>query len=337
MRDMNRNVLTVAAGIVIVAFGAAPSRAQTPVVHTVDLTIAADPAGNTSDGADPPNAGQSWSSGPHAIDPITLNFGDTITGTVTFSNIAALEVADDGGGFFTIPDSFTGFERFLVRMTGEGNNLETRQHSSSIEFLGVTGTPITNPITHEGFFSSADGSVEFVENMVDAGNSFTFTGFKYSYTLVSSLADVPKPLRIESISFRIQAERIDLLAEPPRPFPESTLTGAALDSACTQSTTDANGTPPYIVGVTIGRPDLGPVDGQGPEIATCDPVLFPNAPQAELCGRSATDPNPCYDPTTLPDVTRTLREKVAVVRRSPGSTVHCFDIEGVVVCVNFSF
>lgn len=121
------------------------------------------------------------------------------------------------------------------------------------------------------------------------------------------------------------------------PFPGSTLTGVALDNACEQSTADSGGTPPYAVGVTIGRVDLGPNDGQGPEIATCDLNQFPNAPQAVLCDRSATGPNPCYQEGALPDVNRLLGEKVSVVQKSPSSTVHCFDIEGFVVCVEFSF
>jgi hypothetical protein len=219
----------------------------------------------------------------------------------------------------TIPATWT-----LTNDNNEGFNLESIDVS---EFAPGFG---------EGLLTYTGTKSDMVTTVT---HSFTLDGQfgPETVTFPSSFSD------LVSVSVSIDAtgaqyHQIDNITVTPSPFPESTLTGEALASACIASTNSSTDlTPPYVVGITIGKTDLGPIAGQGPEIATCEDTFPDTAPQKKICNRSPTGPNPCFDPTLpLPDLTGVQGEAVAVVEKSPASTVHCFDIDGFVVCLEFS-
>lgn len=109
-------------------------------------------------------------------------------------------------------------------------------------------------------------------------------------------------------------------------FAACPMTDADLNDACL---VDTGSLPKYFVFYTNGTSSLGPVDGKGPAICPCPGVT------ATLCnGLDSSAPDACFP--ALTKLSGTNFPGLASVERSPASTVHCFDIEGFVVCADFS-
>lgn len=85
----------LAAGIAFAAFGATPSRAQTPTTHTVDLdfTLSSAQISSTVDFAS--NPGEVWGVSQN-IAAIAFCNGDTIRGTVLFNGGDGIDNDLDG-------------------------------------------------------------------------------------------------------------------------------------------------------------------------------------------------------------------------------------------------
>lgn len=157
---------------------------------------------NVSDGT---YLGNGWSLN-ETITPIVLQDGDSIFGTVTFNNSGNLIVSDDGGGFFKI-GSTTGYEKITMQFNhdlSQGNIITNS--TSSFEFLGVQGNlsmnffgPKSGNSNHYGLLGAWNA------DLVNTGESFSYTGFNYEITLNSG-----GPVTVEKIVITLFAESIQI-------------------------------------------------------------------------------------------------------------------------------
>lgn len=115
-------------------------------------------------------------------------------------------------------------------------------------------------------------------------------------------------------------------------FPLCPMTDADLNDACQVDPVTGVGLDKYFLFYTNGTSSLGPVDGKGPAVCPCPGVT------ATLCnGLDQTAVDACFPSSPTPTkLEGTNFPGLASIIRNPATTVHCFNIEGFVVCVDFS-